>query len=64
MTSIGWTSLGDKQITVQQLVEAVLSDSDHWGQDLTQVAGLVAKVSEDLQVILSQGMRAAVARYC
>jgi len=59
-----WTSLGDKQITVQQLVEAVLSDSDHWGQDLTQVAGLVAKVSEDLQVILSQGMRAAVARYC
>ncbi|MGB3254240.1 MAG: altronate oxidoreductase, partial [Buttiauxella gaviniae] len=41
-----------------------LCDSDHWGQDLTQVPGLVAKVSEDLQVILTQGMRAAVARYC
>jgi len=59
-----WAALGDKQINEQQLVEAVLSDSVHWDQDLTKVPGLVAKVSEDLQAIQNLGMRAAVARYC
>lgn len=59
-----WTKLNDKQITEQQLVEEVLGDSAHWEQDLTRVPGLVAQVSEDLHRIQTQGMRAAVARYC
>lgn len=59
-----WTKLNDKQITEQQLVQDVLSDSDHWEQDLTQVPGLVEQVTEDLKLIQTQGMRAALGRYC
>lgn len=59
-----WTKLNDKQITEQQLVQDVLSDSDRWEQDLTQVPGLVEQVTEDLKLIQTQGMRAALGRYC
>lgn len=59
-----WTKLNDKQIAELQLVQEVLSDSDHWEQDLTQVPGLVEQVTEDLKLIQTQGMRAALGRYC
>ena len=59
-----WANLRDRQIDMRQLVHAVLSDSAHWGQDLTEVTNLVDRVAEDLQLIQSQGMRAVLGRYC
>ena len=45
-------------------MKAVLSVSDHWEQDLTQVSGLVEQVSADLDAILTKGMRKAVQPLC
>ncbi len=59
-----WSQLHDQQIDERQLVQGVLSDGDHWEQDLTRIPGLVTQVTEDLKQIRSLGMRAAVARYC
>ena len=38
----------------------MLSVSEHWEQDLTQVSGLVEQVAADLDAILTKGMRDAV----
>jgi tagaturonate reductase len=46
------------------LVHSVLAVNEHWEQDLTQVPGLVEKVSADLDAILSNGMREAVKPLC
>ncbi|MDI7690798.1 tagaturonate reductase [Cronobacter malonaticus] len=59
-----WTKLGDNNITVRELVDAVLADGEHWEQDLTAVPGLAEQVTRDLDVILNQGMRHAVAPLC
>lgn len=59
-----WAQLRDRQIDIKELTSQVLSDSEHWEQDLSLVPGLVTQVAEDLQLILSQGMRVAMARYC
>ncbi|MNY67016.1 Altronate oxidoreductase [compost metagenome] len=59
-----WTQHNDKQISTSELVKAVLSVSDHWEQDLTNVNGLVEQVTLDLDAILLQGMRAAVKQLC
>ena len=59
-----WTQHHDRQITTRQLVKSVLSESEHWEQDLTQVNGLVEQVTRDLDAILLQGMRAAVKPLC
>jgi tagaturonate reductase len=59
-----WTQHHDKQISTSQLVTAVLSVSEHWEQDLTQVSGLVEQVTLDLDAIVHQGMRAAVQPLC
>ncbi|HFK5646402.1 TPA: tagaturonate reductase [Enterobacter ludwigii] len=59
-----WTQHHDRQITTRQLVKSVLSVSEHWEQDLTQVNGLVEQVTRDLDAILLQGMRAAVKPLC
>jgi len=45
-------------------VTAVLSVSEHWEQDLTQVNGLVEQVAQDLDAILQKGMREAVKPLC
>lgn len=47
-----------------ELVNVVLRDADHWEQDLTQVHGTAAQVTEQLQTIVERGMRAAVEGYC
>ena len=44
-----------------QLVEAVLSNQDMWGQDLLQVKGLYEQVLADLNMIRNQGAEAAFA---
>ncbi|MEG5693077.1 tagaturonate reductase [Enterobacter quasihormaechei] len=59
-----WTQHHDKQITTHDLVSSVLSVSEHWEQDLTQVNGLVEQVAQDLDAILSKGMRDAVKPLC
>ncbi|MGG2140699.1 hypothetical protein [Symbiopectobacterium sp. RP] len=42
----------------------MLSDADHWEQELTQVPGLIEQVTQQLQAIVDRGMRAAVEGYC
>lgn len=59
-----WAQHHDKQIDTRSLVEAVLSESNHWEQDLMQVKGLVEQVTLDLDAILHQGMRDAVKPLC
>ncbi len=59
-----WAKHRDQQITTSELVTTVLSVSEHWEQDLTQVPGLVEQVTADLEAILSQGMRQAVKPLC
>lgn len=59
-----WAQHRDQLISTRDLVQAVLSVSEHWEQDLTQVDGLVEQVSRDLDAILQQGMRKAVQPLC
>ncbi|WP_194205942.1 tagaturonate reductase [Superficieibacter sp. 1612_C1] len=59
-----WAKHRDQQITTSELVTTVLSVSEHWEQDLTQVPGLVEQVTADLDAILSKGMREAVKPLC
>ncbi|MFH7826096.1 tagaturonate reductase [Kluyvera chengduensis] len=59
-----WAAHRDQQISTTDLVKAVLSVSEHWEQDLTQVDGLVEQVAADLDAILTQGMRKAVKPLC
>ena len=59
-----WAQHRDQQISTTDLVKAVLSVSDHWEQDLTQVDGLVEQVAADLDAILTKGMSKAVQPLC
>ncbi|UUR70454.1 tagaturonate reductase [Enterobacter asburiae] len=59
-----WAQHRDLQLSTRDLVQSVLSVSEHWEQDLTQVAGLVDQVTLDLDAILLKGMRAAVKSLC
>ncbi|RYC40451.1 tagaturonate reductase [Pectobacterium zantedeschiae] len=54
-----WPRVGT-DLTVHELVNEVLTDTAHWGEDLTQRSGLVDQVAADLSDILAQGMRQAV----
>lgn len=59
-----WQGVEQGSVSLTQLVEQVLSDAEHWGQDLNQVPGLGQQLVEQLQAILDRGMRAAVTAYC
>ncbi|MEE3651248.1 MULTISPECIES: tagaturonate reductase [unclassified Brenneria] len=59
-----WRGVKDDSVSLAELVNAVLSDAEHWEQDLTQVPGLAAQVTRQLQTIVERGMRAAVDGYC
>ena len=59
-----WAQHRDQQLSTRELVQSVLSLSEHWEQDLTQVSGLVDQVTLDLDAILLKGMRAAVKPLC
>lgn len=52
-----WTACDGSEAALRQLVEAVLSNTNFWGQDLTKVAGLVEKTALNLGDILLHGMR-------
>lgn len=58
-----WSGVNHNDITLAELVNSVLSDATHWGQDLTAVPQLADQVTEQLQSIIGSGMRAAVAAY-
>lgn len=58
-----WNGVKNGDIALAELVNGVLSDATHWGQDLTAVPQLANQVTEQLQTILDRGMRAAVAAY-
>jgi len=49
-----------KEKPVQEFVTKFLSREDFWGKDLTEIPGLVDKVSESLKSIRENGMRDAV----
>ncbi|MFC0323633.1 tagaturonate reductase [Gallibacterium melopsittaci] len=59
-----WTKFDQKQLSLTQLVHNVLSQTEHWQQDLTQLPHLVNDVTEKLAVILENGMRPALTQYC
>ncbi len=59
-----WSAVNANTMTIRELVTKVLGDSEHWGQDLNQVAGLTDKVAADLEQIVTVGMRAAVNPLC
>lgn len=50
-----------KSDTPEALVKAVLTNEKMWGEDLTAIAGLEAKVVEDLKLIRTKGAEAAFA---
>lgn len=62
--NLWWNQYDQQQITLTQLVQNVLSQQDHWQQDLTQIPHLVDDVSEKLSAIIQQGMRQALTQYC
>lgn len=57
-----WPQVDCHDISLRQLVDDVLSDAAHWGEDLTQLSGLAASVTAQLQQITQLGMRAALAQ--
>lgn len=59
-----WGQVAEGQLSVAQLVEQVLADSAHWGEDLNQVPLLAENVTEQLQAIIDSGMRTALAAHC
>jgi len=59
-----WPQVAAGELSLNELVGKVLGDVEHWGQDLTQVTGLQEQVSGQLEQIIDQGMRAALAGCC
>lgn len=55
-----WPQQAQGAISLRQLVQAVLSDEQHWQSDLSQQPGLVDAVTQHLQNITAHGMRAAL----
>ncbi|MEA9390393.1 tagaturonate reductase [Acerihabitans sp. TG2] len=59
-----WSGVDNGEVALSTLVNDVLEDSEHWGQDLLLVPGLAKQVEKQLHAIVDQGMRAAVSAYC
>ena len=58
-----WQGVDDGSLSVRDLVQHVLADSTHWGQDLNQLPCLTDQLTEQLLTIERTGMRAALAAY-
>ena len=56
-----WSQVDAGQLTARQLVEAVLGNAPHWGENLNESEGVAAAVTAHLQRILAEGVRAALA---
>lgn len=57
----GWAQVANGR-ALQDLVVEVLQDKAHWGEELTAIPGLTEQVTRYLEMILSAGMREALAR--
>ena len=57
-----WQQHADGELSIYELVHQVLADQQHWQQDLSALPGLVACVSDQLEQIITVGMRAALPR--
>ncbi|MEE7532592.1 tagaturonate reductase [Klebsiella huaxiensis] len=57
----GWAQVANGR-ALQDLVVEVLQDKAHWGEELTAILGLTEQVTRYLEMILSAGMREALAR--
>jgi tagaturonate reductase len=55
-----WSNFDEKKITSEKLVNTFLKDQMIWGEDLTAIPGLAAKVFAYLEDILQSGMLQAV----
>ncbi|MGK3124746.1 tagaturonate reductase [Candidatus Pantoea formicae] len=55
-----WPAVIQNKMTPEQLVQAVLRSSHHWGEDLTQRPGLASAISQHLQNIIVHGMWTAL----
>ncbi|SMB87635.1 tagaturonate reductase [Pasteurella testudinis DSM 23072] len=62
--ALWWQQLEQQQISVAQLVSNVLRQQEHWQQDLNEVPGLTLQLTEQVQAILTDGMRTALRVYC
>lgn len=59
--SDAWARFDTQEINASELVQAVLSQTSIWGEDLTQIPSLSKKVAKYLDEILGNGVYAAVA---
>ena len=55
-----WSEFDGSQASATRIASKVLANSDIWGQDLNQVAGLTDKIGSYLYSIAVNGMQAAV----
>ena len=59
-----WSAVDKQLIPLESLVRQTLAQKQHWDQDLTEIPGLVALVTDDLKKIRTQGMRDALLVSC
>ncbi|PJG85206.1 tagaturonate reductase [Conservatibacter flavescens] len=59
-----WQQVDSGELTLHGLVYNVLSQSEHWEQNLTLIPNLVEMVVAQLESIFQQGMRKALEIYC
>lgn len=62
--SDAWQKVENQSLSLSELVQLVLKQHAHWETDLLQVPGLAELVSEQLQSIENNGIRAALSRHC
>ncbi len=55
--SVLWQQYQQGELALPSLVESVLAETAHWGQDLNQVSGMTAAVTTSLDKLLHQGVR-------
>ncbi|MGP2469258.1 tagaturonate reductase [Yersinia sp. 2540 StPb PI] len=58
-----WHDVDAGSLPMEGLVQLVLADTTHWGQDLNHIPQLTNSITEQLQTIKRVGMRAALAAY-
>lgn len=58
-----WRDVDAGLLPIQDLVQQVLADNHHWGQDLNQTPQLADQVTEQLQTIQRIGIRDALSAY-
>lgn len=59
-----WREVDAGTLPMRGLVQSVLAERAHWGQDLNQVPHLTDHITEQLQIIFRAGMRAALTACC